>query len=126
MFGVPAAVILNKESLEKSGIVKVGPPLPPHAVISDKAVQLVGCGPPAGPDVLVKIVDPDKQTLCNSRTVGEIWVTGNSKTAGYWGQKELTDETFHARYLDANGTQSKETFLRTGDLGMKSLCICYK
>jgi acyl-CoA synthetase (AMP-forming)/AMP-acid ligase II len=44
--------------------------------------------------------------------VGEIWQSGGSVTAGYWGKPDLTAETFEARTADGEGP-----FMRTGDLG---------
>eukprot|EP00656_Telonema_subtile_P033826 TRINITY_DN37791_c0_g1_i1.p1 TRINITY_DN37791_c0_g1~~TRINITY_DN37791_c0_g1_i1.p1 ORF type:complete len:104 (+),score=22.03 TRINITY_DN37791_c0_g1_i1:72-383(+) len=46
--------------------------------------------------------------------VGEIWISSNSKARGYWGEPELTEETFRAR-LEAD--PDNREWLRTGDLG---------
>jgi acyl-CoA synthetase (AMP-forming)/AMP-acid ligase II len=44
--------------------------------------------------------------------VGEIWQSGGSVTAGYWGKPDVTAATFGARTADGDGP-----FMRTGDLG---------
>lgn len=72
---------------------------------------LVGCGRPAERE-RVLIVDPQRREPLAEEMVGEIWVQGRNVAAGYWGQAELSDETFRARTADGEGP-----FLRTGDLG---------
>lgn len=66
------------------------------------------------PDHSVRIVHPDRLRICLPDEVGEIWVSGPSVAAGYWGQPDLSSKTFDAR-LDENG--ESRTYLRTGDLG---------
>lgn len=73
---------------------------------------LVSCGQ-AWYDQTIRIVDPDHLTLCSSRQVGEIWVSGPSVAKGYWNQPEKTKETFQAYTQDTQ----EGPFLRTGDLG---------
>jgi acyl-CoA synthetase (AMP-forming)/AMP-acid ligase II len=73
---------------------------------------LVSCGK-AWYDQKVRIVDPDRLTLCSSGQVGEIWVSGPSVAQGYWNQPEKTKETFQAYTEDTQ----EGPFLRTGDLG---------
>ncbi|MEU1071187.1 MULTISPECIES: fatty acyl-AMP ligase [unclassified Streptomyces] len=71
---------------------------------------LVGCGAPAGSEVL--IVDPmTREALADGR-VGEIWLRGPSVARGYWNRPEATEETFRAETADG-----RPGFLRTGDLG---------
>jgi 8-amino-7-oxononanoate synthase len=74
--------------------------------------KLVGNGE-ASPDHEIVIVDPEKQTPCNSDRIGEIWITGPSVAQGYWNRPEDSEQTFRARLAD-NG---EGLFLRTGDLG---------
>src|SRR5262249_55165589 len=45
---------------------------------------------------------------------GEIWLSGPSVTAGYWGREKQTQEAFGARLLDGIGP-----YLCTGDLGYR-------
>jgi 8-amino-7-oxononanoate synthase len=74
--------------------------------------KLVGNGE-APPDHEIVIVDPEKQTPCESDRIGEIWIAGPSVAQGYWNRPEDSEQTFGARLAD-NG---KGPFLRTGDLG---------
>ncbi|MEU6223131.1 fatty acyl-AMP ligase [Streptomyces sp. NPDC047042] len=71
---------------------------------------LVGCGAPAGSDVL--IADPVTGDALPEGRVGEIWLSGPCVTAGYWQNEGATDTTFRAYTSDGRGP-----FLRTGDLG---------
>eukprot|EP00798_Chlamydomonas_sp_ICE-L_P001269 gene1269-32617_t len=74
----------------------------------------VCCGTPL-PDVHYRIVEPESCVEVPSEgTVGEIWISSPSKAFGYWGQEEVTKETFHAKL---KGVSSPLEFLRTGDLG---------
>jgi acyl-CoA synthetase (AMP-forming)/AMP-acid ligase II len=79
---------------------------------SPEARLLVGCGRP-WLGLRVEIVDPNTLQICPPRTVGEIWVSGPSVAAGYWGQPDESARTFAAR-LSGSG---EGPFLRTGDLG---------
>ncbi|MDQ1472361.1 MAG: hypothetical protein QOJ99_3841 [Bryobacterales bacterium] len=72
---------------------------------------LVSCGRPNRGQSVV-IVDPESRRLLPDGDVGEIWQSGGSVTAGYWGKAELTAATFAARTADGEGP-----FMRTGDLG---------
>jgi thioester reductase-like protein len=78
------------------------------------AKRIVSCGRPLG-DVVVRIVDPEKHVALDNGNVGEIWVRGSSKCAGYWNNSELTKATFGARIIGES--QHEEGYLRTGDLG---------
>ena len=52
-------------------------------------VSLVSCGrPSAGIDV--RIVDPESRRALGEDAIGEIWIDGESKCAGYWQRPELT------------------------------------
>ncbi|MHB1059232.1 MAG: AMP-binding protein, partial [Rhodanobacter sp.] len=55
--------------------------------ISGQAV--VGCGHPRG-DTRVAIVDPATGKRMDEGATGEIWVSGGSVAAGYWGRDDLT------------------------------------
>jgi amino acid adenylation domain-containing protein len=74
--------------------------------------RLVGCGRTL-PDQQIVVVDPERLTRSPPDQVGEIWVSGPSVAAGYWGQPEETAGTFEARLADTG----EGPFLRTGDLG---------
>ncbi|MDB5433718.1 MAG: thioester reductase domain protein [Caulobacter sp.] len=75
------------------------------------ATHLISCGRPLG-DNVVRIVDPESLAVCEPHQVGEIWVTGASRCAGYWDKPELTQQVFGAR-LDGDDS----LYLRTGDMG---------
>lgn len=59
------------------------------------------------------IVDPGSCTQLADGQEGEIWLSGPSVTAGYWGQSEATHAVFGGRLNDGSGP-----YLRTGDLGL--------
>jgi acyl-CoA synthetase (AMP-forming)/AMP-acid ligase II len=75
------------------------------------ARTIVGCGH-TWHDQLIRIVDPDRRTVCGEGRVGEIWVSGPNIAQGYWSQQDVTAHTFN-NYLDGG----EGPFLRTGDLG---------
>ena len=64
-------------------------------------------------DTKIRIVDPEKLTLCAEDEVGEIWVQDPSMAQGYWQREDATKETFQG-YIQDTG---EGPFLRTGDLG---------
>jgi amino acid adenylation domain-containing protein len=63
---------------------------------------------------LVKIVDPEKLTLCDPESVGEIWVSGPNVVQSYWGKEQLSQTTLRASLAVDDGMR----YLRTGDLGV--------
>jgi acyl-CoA synthetase (AMP-forming)/AMP-acid ligase II len=73
---------------------------------------LVGCGRPMFETKIV-IVNPEALTVCQPDTVGEIWFSGPSITAGYWNKPEESERICRA-FLSDTG---EGPFLRTGDLG---------
>ncbi|HEX3530750.1 MAG TPA: amino acid adenylation domain-containing protein [Thermoanaerobaculia bacterium] len=72
---------------------------------------LVGCGT-AWMDQEIAIVDPATAEALPPGRTGEVWVSGPSVAAGYWGQPEESVRVFGARLAGGRGP-----FLRTGDLG---------
>lgn len=70
---------------------------------ADGATELVRLGKPV-PGLEISIVDPLTGEECKDRVVGELRITGNSLTSGYYQNKEATDE------LIVDG------WLHTGDL----------
>ena len=77
------------------------------------ATHILSCGRPLG-DVQVAIVDPEARRPAEPERVGEIWVTGASRCAGYWRRPEVTREVFEARI---EGEPEAGPYLRTGDMG---------
>ncbi len=76
---------------------------------SEGGTLLVGCGAVAVEHV-VEIVDPATlSVVAEPGRIGEIWVSGASVGAGYWGKPRESAETFVER--------AGKRWLRTGDLG---------
>ena len=73
---------------------------------------LVACGG-AWLDQEIAVVDPESGAERSTGDVGEIWVSGPSVAAGYWGRPEESELLFRSRLANRAGT-----FLRTGDLGV--------
>jgi acyl-CoA synthetase (AMP-forming)/AMP-acid ligase II len=72
---------------------------------------LVSSGTAAGKQD-VRIVDPAAAKSLPADSVGEVWISGPSVAAGYWGRQKETEESFGANLATGEGP-----FLRTGDLG---------
>ena len=76
-------------------------------ILSKSRPDLACCGEDFQCDL--RIVDP---TSRREATRGEIWISSKSVAAGYWGKKELSTETFHARLvLDDAGTESRSRYV---------------
>ncbi|OBH51699.1 fatty acyl-AMP ligase [Mycobacterium colombiense] len=100
-------IAVNKRGLEKN-VARVEKALPENS----NQVTLVSCGKPIE-GALVRIVDPESRQALPDGRVGEVWLAGLSKGAGYWNRPELTAEIFGARVAG----EDEHTYLRTGDLG---------
>lgn len=59
----------------------------------------------------IKIINPENFVEVGETEVGELWISGPSVAAGYFGKPELTQEVFQAKLEN----DDKE-YLRTGDL----------
>jgi amino acid adenylation domain-containing protein len=70
--------------------------------------NLVSCGRP-WLEQEVRIIDPESGEVLPEGRVGEVRVTGDSVTAGYWNRPEASAETFVG--------EGPSRALRTGDLG---------
>ena len=78
---------------------------------------LIGCGS-AAPEQRVQIVDANSKQALPENRVGEIWVSSESVSVGYWGRPQLTKSTFGNLLQDTSNTEDCERqWLRTGDLG---------
>lgn len=73
---------------------------------------VVGCGRPYL-DTEVIIVNPETLNQCQDEQVGEILISGETVTQGYWNQPKITEEIFSATCAETG----EKKFLRTGDLG---------
>jgi acyl-CoA synthetase (AMP-forming)/AMP-acid ligase II/alkylation response protein AidB-like acyl-CoA dehydrogenase/acyl carrier protein len=101
----PAVLTVSKALLEGNQIREVMPG-------GDDAREIVGSGR-VHKDTTVMIVDPETHLPCAAHRIGEVWIAGASVTKGYWNRPDETKEIFGAQL----STGSKDTFLRTGDLG---------
>jgi fatty-acyl-CoA synthase len=82
------------------------------APLAARGIEIVDCGRPfAGHEIV--IIDEAGQRL-GDRRVGQIVVRGPSVTPGYFGDPELTAQTYKALPGDAPG---EPVWLHTGDLG---------
>jgi amino acid adenylation domain-containing protein len=73
----------------------------------------VGCGH-AWLEQRIAIVDPESGSELPPGGIGEVWISGPSVAAGYWGRPEETVRDFGAQLA---GREAEGPFLRTGDLG---------
>lgn len=76
--------------------------------------ERVCCGyvVPDDEDVDIRIVHPDKFVEVEEGKEGEIWIFSPSAGIGYWGQDELSHETFRNGLPNISGRK----YARTGDL----------
>lgn len=83
----------------------------------DGTKQYVSCGRRSVHEVHldIKMVDPVTCEEVADGMTGEVWISGDSVTLGYYGKPEISEETFRAK-LNGSGDDSA-TYLRTGDLG---------
>lgn len=80
-------------------------------ILIDDETEMVACMDLNHCDeVKVAIVHPSSLSRVPDGSVGEIWLSSSSVAAGYYGQTDLSNETFKAVKDDA-------FWLRTGDLG---------
>ncbi len=87
----------------------------PANAAQDDAKELISCGAPvAGAKVKIVGLNDDFRALPDG-AVGEIWLSGASKSKGYWNRPELSQATFEARLKGQS--EDEPGWLRTGDLG---------
>ncbi|MCH9736218.1 MAG: AMP-binding protein [Actinomycetia bacterium] len=80
--------------------------------------ELVSYGAPRSSTV--RIVDPESRLENPDAKVGEIWVHGDQVATGYWRNPAQTERTFAGEIVDPSPGTPKNTWLRTGDLGVMS------
>lgn len=139
-------ISINKDILEKDGIVNIVTDNDKADSTSIAVTRLVGCGYPSHHNVDVQIVnavvneqepqqdaehikDDDELTkyqAVKEDIVGEIWIHSPSKAAGYYQKDIETKRDFYATLDDHNNNsvepKSKSNsntryYLRTGDIG---------
>lgn len=76
-----------------------------------EGVSRIACGTARGEQSVV-VVDTATLAPAKSGQVGEVWVSGPSVSAGYWGRPTESTALFGATLPDGRGP-----YLRTGDLG---------
>lgn len=99
----PSIVYVDRSALSEGRVVLL--PFP-----RKDAMALVGCGG-ACSGVDLRIVDPVTHGKVDEKLVGEIWISGDGVTDGYW-NRNLSEDSI---WGNING--SNKTYLRTGDLG---------
>lgn len=98
---------VNKRALQDN-VVRVEKALPEN----NNQAPLVSSGKIVAGNV-VRIVDPHTREALGENRIGEVWVDGPSKAAGYWRRPDLSAQMFEARIAG----EDDRTYLRTGDLG---------
>ncbi len=63
--------------------------------------------------IQILIIDPANLTICEAKTIGEIWLNSPSLAKGYFSNEVATNETFK----NVVKTKENDFYLRTGDLG---------
>jgi thioester reductase-like protein len=103
------ALTINKERLQNRElrIEKAQP-------ANNNQLRLMSAGKPL-PGIQVRLVDPETRSPLGEGRIGEIWVAGDSKCAGYWAKPERTRETIEASIRGESKGPCR--YLRTGDLG---------
>lgn len=99
----PASLNVQIEALKQHKVVI-------NHQIAD-ARKIIECGSLLS-GLSVKVVDPDTLVPTANGQVGEIWLTGNSVTTGYWNRIEENKAIFNIALAG-----DKHTYFRTGDLG---------
>jgi len=83
---------------------------------NESGCELVSVGPPCA--CTVRIVDPETRIENSAGKVGEIWLHGDNIASGYWRKPQLSERTFGGRIVEPTPGTPRESWLRTGDLGV--------
>jgi len=78
------------------------------------ALRVVSCGKPHL-DTKITIVDPETRRVRTANEIGEVWVTGETVSQGYW-RSDPEQNVFSVQLEQSDGS----LYLRTGDLGFVS------
>jgi amino acid adenylation domain-containing protein len=103
--GAPVIVDVDRQALQAHSRA-----LPPGRPGMSQRLVSSGC-PIDGQSVV--IVDVTSQKPCSENEIGEIWISGPSVGAGYWGSRQGIGDNFAG--LSAGGHNG--AVLKTGDLG---------
>ena len=101
--GMPSSAVWNMYGMAECGLCVTAA----HAISLD---GLVSCGPADVPYATIRIVVEGRRVADGE--LGSIWVRSALVASGYWGQPELTDDTFQNTLEGEIGQ-----WLDTGDLG---------
>jgi acyl-CoA synthetase (AMP-forming)/AMP-acid ligase II len=100
---------IDSAAFEKGKIVYV------EDVDNDRAMRISSCGTTiAGLELIV--VNPETFVQLPDSEIGEIWMSGPTKTAGYWKKPEINEKSFHARLANGGSGNMGDGYLRTGDM----------
>lgn len=97
--------MFDADALERGELVEVG-------ADHGRVRAIASTGTPFR-DFRLAIVDPETCRELGEGRLGEIWLSGPSVTAGYYGDRRATEDTYGA-YIEPG---HRGPFLRTGDLG---------
>ncbi|KAF7455817.1 Type I fatty acid synthase, partial [Cryptosporidium felis] len=65
----------------------------------------------------LRIINPDNSREVMPGNVGEIWISSESVTLGYYNNVEETERTYNLKFETIDGKISESKYLRTGDSG---------
>ncbi len=111
--GFRAEAFLPCYGLAESTLLVSGGPrrVPPRTRVFDGERRTVSSGRVSHLQT-VKIVDANTGTVCAPGEEGEIWISSDSVSSGYWNRPEETRQTFAGRLPN-----DPRYYLRSGDLG---------
>ncbi|MEM9547924.1 MAG: aminotransferase class I/II-fold pyridoxal phosphate-dependent enzyme [Bacteroidota bacterium] len=100
---MPSYLSINKSKFaeQKVRIENYDPATSEWLVSSGKVAQ----------DYSLSIVCPQKHEALSDNQIGEIWVSGNSVSEGYWNKPDINESNFNLRL------GNRDSYFRTGDLG---------
>ncbi|KAA3617210.1 MAG: SDR family NAD(P)-dependent oxidoreductase [Calditrichaeota bacterium] len=104
----PQTLSLDSKALQKNQIAEV-------PTSHSDATIMTSCGY-AQPEQAIAIIDPKTGEKVSDNMAGEVWIKGPNISQGYWGKKELSNETFNNFIKNTNDGP----YLSTGDLGYLS------
>ena len=106
----------------KNKMIRVGNTTDNNATTTD----IVSCGTIVdGLDV--KIVNKKTRLARLEGAIGEVWLSGDNITSGYWDNGKISEEISDAHYSSLTNDQSNKRYLMTGDLGFiyqNELYVC--
>jgi len=117
----PVVQCFLRKPLEEDGVALNADAEDDYEANDERLIELVGNGITRfETDLQIVKLDRDGDPLdvMPPGCVGEVWVSSESKTIGYFKEEALTKTAFRAQLPD--GTKPEAYYLRTGDLGFIS------